>query len=251
VIKISIITAVYNNREHLQNCFESVFSQTYSDIEYIVVDGGSTDGTIDVIKKYSSKITTWISEPDRGIYDALNKGILMATGDVIGFLHSDDLLNSSETIAHIANSFEVTKADAAYGDLVYISKENPDKIIRYWKSSNFTPPLLRKGWMPPHPTLFVKSSWYKSKKGFRTDFRISADYDLILRLFSDRNFKTCYLSEVITRMRLGGASNRSVKNIYLKSKEDYIALKESKVGGFYTLFRKNFQKIIQFVVKPG
>lgn len=247
MLKISIITAVYNNREHLEECFASVFSQTYPHIEYIVVDGGSTDGTADIIRKYENKISRWISEPDKGIYDALNKGISMATGDVTGLLHSDDLFNSSETIGHIADAFEKTGCDAAYGNLEYVSRTNTQQVIRFWKSSPFDKSLLKKGWMPPHPTLFVKRKWYAEKGTFRTDFRISADYDLILRLFNDDLFKTFYIDEVITRMRTGGASNRSLKNIYLKSKEDYIALKQTKVGGIVTLFLKNAQKVLQFV----
>lgn len=247
MLKITIITAVYNNHDHLEACFSSVFSQSYPNIEYIVVDGASTDGSVDIIKKYDGKITRWVSEPDRGIYDALNKGIAMATGDVIGLLHSDDLFNSSGTIRQIAETFEKTGCDATYGNLEYVSRNNPGQVIRFWKSAPYKPSLLKTGWMPPHPTLFVKRKWYMEKGTFRTDFRISADYDLILRLFSDSRFKTCYIDQVITRMRTGGASNRSLKNIYLKSKEDYIALRQTKVGGFVTLFRKNAQKILQFV----
>jgi glycosyltransferase len=247
VLKISIISAVYNNSEHLEACFSSVFSQSYPNIEYIVVDGGSTDGSVDIIRKYEHKISQWISEPDRGIYDALNKGIAMASGDVIGFLHSDDLFNSSGTIQNIAETFEKTDCDATYGNLEYVSRNNPGQVIRFWKSSPFKFELLKTGWMPPHPTLFVKRKWYGEKGTFRTDFRISADYDLILRLFSDSRFKSSYIDQVITRMRTGGASNRSLKNIYVKSKEDYIALRQTKVGGFGTLFLKNAQKILQFV----
>lgn len=245
--KVSIITAVYNNRDHLEECFASVFSQTYQNIEFIVVDGGSTDGTLDILKKYDQKISKWISEPDKGIYDALNKGIGMATGNIIGFLHSDDLFNGAETIAHISDIFQEKACEAVFGDLMYVSRDNADKVIRYWKSCPFNPKLLKQGWMPPHPTLFVKREWYQSKGTFRTDFRISADYDLILRLFSDRNFNATYLPEVITRMRVGGASNKSLKNIYRKSKEDYIALRENKVGGLIALFWKNAQKVLQFV----
>lgn len=249
MIKISIITAVYNNQEHLEECFASVFSQTYTNIEYIVVDGASTDGSVDIIKR-NPKISRWISEPDKGIYEALNKGIAMATGDVIGFLHSDDLFYSPDTLAHIAAVLESRNCDAVYGDLIYVSRENAERVLRYWKSNHFEAKLLKQGWMPPHPTLFVKQGWYKSKGVFRTDFRISADYDLILRLFSDKNFNAAYLPEVITRMRAGGASNKSLKNIYRKSKEDYIALRQNRVGGIFALIYKNAQKVFQFVKKP-
>jgi glycosyltransferase len=249
VIKVSIITAVYNNREHLEECFSSVFSQTFQNIEFIVVDGGSTDGSVEIIQQNGQKIARWVSEPDKGIYDALNKGIGMASGDVIGFLHSDDLFYSSETIAHVAKAFETTGCEAVFGDLMYVSRDNPDRIIRYWKSNPFKASLLKQGWMPPHPTLFAKRQWYATKGTFRTDFCISADYDLILRLFSDKKFTTEYLPEVITKMRAGGASNRSLGNIYQKSKEDYIALLQSGVGGAWTLFMKNVRKVWQFVRK--
>lgn len=235
---------------HLEECFRSVFSQVYPSIEYIVVDGGSTDGSRDIIQQYSDKIARWISEPDKGIYDAINKGINLATGDVTGLLHSDDLFESTDTIAHIAEAFQNNSCDAVYGNLVYTSRHNPDQVLRFWKSKPFSKNLLRNGWMPPHPTLFVKSHWFNVKGAYRTDFRIAADYDLILRLFGTKEFSCVYLDEVITRMRTGGASNASIKNIFLKSKEDWIALRQNKAGGLLTLFLKNIRKIFQFVFKP-
>jgi len=249
VIKISIITAVFNNAEHLEECFSSVFSQDYPHIEYIVIDGGSTDGSLDIIEKNKGKISKYISESDKGIYDALNKGISLATGNVIGFLHSDDLLNSTGTIQKIATTFETVDCDATYGDLVYVSRNNPGKVIRFWKSRPFRRIFLDYGWMPPHPTLFVKKEWMKRKGGFRTDFRISSDYDLILRLFGNPAFKSEYINEVITRMRTGGASNRSIRNIFIKRREDYIALRKNQVGGVLTLMMKNFRKVGQFFIK--
>ena len=154
--KISIITAVYNNVHEIGHAIESVISQTYPTIDYIVVDGGSTDGTTDIVKKYGSKVHTFLSEPDHGIYDALNKGLRLANGDVVGILHSDDLFYSNETLAHIASLFEEKGCDAVYGDLLYVSKTDTQKVIRYWKSAPFNVKNFKKGWMPAHPTLFMK-----------------------------------------------------------------------------------------------
>ncbi|NJK97986.1 MAG: glycosyltransferase [Bacteroidales bacterium] len=250
MVKISIITAVYNNREHLKDCIRSVINQSYPHIEYIIIDGGSTDGTLDVIKEFGPQISRWISEPDRGIYDALNKGISICTGDVVGILHSDDLFGSDDTLAHIARTFEKYSCDAVYGNLVYTPRHETNKVLRFWKSNTFDKGLLSRGWMPPHPTLFIKNEWFKEKGSYRTDFKIAADYDLILRFFGTARFKSVYIDEVVTRMRTGGASNKSFRNIYLKSKEDWIALRENRIGGLVTLFRKNFQKLTQFIKKP-
>lgn len=248
-MKVSIITAVYNNKVHIGDCIRSVLGQSHPDVEYIIIDGGSTDGTLDIIRENKKNISSWISEKDKGMYDALNKGVRMATGDIIGVLHSDDLLHSVDTIAHIVGIFQGTGCDAVYGNLVYTQRNDPDKVIRYWRSKPFHPGMLWKGWMPPHPTLFVKKSWYEKVGVFRTDFKIAADYDFMLRLFSSKDLVSSHLDEIVTRMRSGGASNRSVKNIFLKSKEDYIALRENKIGGFITLFLKNVQKVFQFVKK--
>lgn len=246
-MKLSVITAVFNNKSHLQECISSVGEQSYSDIEHIIIDGGSADGTLNLLQNIQSSSIRWISEPDKGIYDALNKGLSMATGDIIGILHSDDLFYSPKILEQVMQMFKTEDCDAVYGDLVYVSREEVSKIIRYWKSSPFKPSLLKKGWMPPHPTLFMKRKWYEQASGFRTDFRIAADYDLILRVFKNSDFKPVYLPQIITTMRLGGASNRSLKNIYRKSYEDYIALKENGIGGFSTLFLKNSTKLIQFI----
>jgi glycosyltransferase involved in cell wall biosynthesis len=248
-LKVSIITAVYNNREHIGDCIRSVLDQTYPEVEHIVVDGGSTDGTAEIIRENEKNIAIWVSEEDGGMYDALNKGIGMATGDIIGVLHSDDLFHSADTIAHIVGTFIKTNCDAVYGNLVYTQRNDPARVIRYWRSKPFKRGMLWKGWMPPHPTLFVRKKWYEKVGGFRSDFRIAADYDFMLRLFSCKYLVSSHLDEIVTRMRTGGASNRSLKNIYLKSKEDYIALKENHVGGFITLFLKNIQKVVQFVKK--
>jgi len=245
-MKISIITAVYNNKKTIKDAIESVINQTHNNIEYIIIDGGSDDGTVDIVKSYGEKIDKFISEKDGGIYDALNKGLKIATGDAIGFMHSDDIYVDNTIIKKISKEFKNYNLDGIYGNLVYINKNNTSKTVRYWKSEKFDKRLLKKGWMPPHPTLFLKKKIYDKYGNFDTTFRIAADYDFILRIFQ-KNLNIKYLPTVFYKMRMGGASNQSIKNIILKSKEDLKALKKNNIGGLSTLFFKNFSKIQQFL----
>ena len=247
-MKISTITSVYNNKETIAEALESVLSQTHENIEYIVVDGASTDGTIDVINKYADKITTFVSEPDKGIYDGLNKGVALATGDVIGFLHSDDLFEDENVIAKIANEMSISGVDSIYGDLTYVSKEDTSKIVRYWKSGAYGLKKLKNGWMPPHPTFYVKREVYEKYGAFDTSFKIAADYDSILRFLGREGITTRYLPEVLVKMRVGGASNKSIKNLIQKSKEDLKAMKNNGVGHMGSLFLKNASKVKQFFI---
>ncbi|HEY4785218.1 MAG TPA: glycosyltransferase family 2 protein [Bacteroidales bacterium] len=247
MIKISIITAVRNNRDNIKQCIESVRSQTYHNIEHIVIDGNSTDGTKEIISGHQNQISEWISEPDKSIYDALNKGINLATGDVIGFLHSDDLFDNDSIVEKIALTFTQTHCDAVYGDLLYVSKADPSKVIRYWKSSPFNVKKFRYGWMPAHPTLFMRKTIYDQYGLFDLQYKIAADYDLMLRTVGSGRLACEYLPEIITRMRVGGASNKSLKNIWRKSSEDLHAIRKNKTGGFYTLALKNLSKLGQFL----
>ena len=241
-MKVSIITSVFNNEKHIEDAINSVLNQTYKNIEYIIIDGNSTDNTKKIIEKYLDKIDVFISEPDKGIYDGLNKGIKNATGDIIGFLHSDDIYYDNKVIEKVVNNFN-ENIDGVYGDLVYI-KEN--KVIRYWKSGEFNIEKLKKGWMPPHPTLFLKKSIYDKYGLFDLDFKIAGDYDFILRVLKN-NLNLKYIPEVLYKMRVGGASNKNIKNIIQKSKEDLKALHKNQIGGFDVLFKKNISKIGQFV----
>ncbi len=243
---ISIITATFNAERTIETAIQSVLEQSYSSIEYIIIDGKSQDKTLDIVKKHNSQIYKVISEPDKGIYDALNKGIKYASGDIIGFLHADDLFYHKDTIKKIADTFTREKCDAVYGDLEYVNSQNPDKIIRYWKSCTYSPNLLKKGWMPAHPTLFIRKAIYNEIGLFKIDYKISADYEFILRFFSQNKYKASYLPLVITRMRVGGESNKSIKNIIRKSKEDLMALKKNHIGGISILIWKNVSKIPQF-----
>ena len=243
---VSIITSVYNNKETIEEAIASVLSQTYDDIEYIVVDGASTDGTIEVIKKYEGQISTFVSEQDKGIYDGLNKGVALATGDVIGFLHSDDLFEDEHVVAKIAEAFKIDDVDSIYGDLVYVSKEDTSKVVRYWKSGAYGLKKLENGWMPPHPTFYVKRKVYEEHGAFDTSFKIAADYDSILRFLGREGITTRYIPEVLVKMRVGGESNKSLKNLVLKTKEDLRAVKNNNVGHIRSIFFKNLSKIPQF-----
>ena len=250
LIKISVITATYNSESFIADCLISLVNQSYSNVEHVIIDGSSTDTTLDVISKYRSEFTKIVSEPDYGIYNALNKGISYASGDVIGFLHSDDVFSSKNVLKHVASIFEADDSiSAVYGDLVYVHRSMPERVVRTWRSSSFSPYFLKNGWMPPHPTLYVRRDWYERIGGFDTRYRIAADYFSILQLFSQSNFKAVYLPEVMIKMRLGGASNRSLGAILRKSIEDWDALRLSGFGVFgasRALVLKNLRKFEQF-----
>jgi glycosyltransferase len=244
-IKISVITVVYNNAFSIEEAILSVLSQSYNNIEYIVIDGNSLDGTVNIVKKYSEKISKFLSEPDNGIYDALNKGVELATGDVICFLHSDDIYANRNVILNIANEFvnDIT-VDGVYGDLVYVAKNDTSRVCRHWKSKYFYMDLLKQGWMPPHPTLFLRKKIYERFGKFDLDFKIAADYDFLLRVLSG-GIKVKYLPKILYKMRLGGESNKSIVNILRKSKEDLGVLRKNNIGGLYTLMCKNISKVSQ------
>ncbi|MEI7499062.1 MAG: glycosyltransferase family 2 protein [Bacteroidota bacterium] len=246
-MKISIITITYNSEKTLRDTIESVLSQSYKDIEYIIVDGKSKDSTCEIIQSYGDRVATFVSEKDNGLYDALNKGIGLATGDVVGFLHSDDIFASTETIKMIAEAFIKFKVDSVYGDLVYVDQQDTDKIVRFWRSRKFSRARALTGWMPPHPTFYVKREVYIKYGGFNTTFRIAADYESILRFLVRFRVSTFYIPLVLIRMRLGGESNKSIKNVIRKSLEDVRAMHINGLISFTALFNKNASKFKQFM----
>ena len=246
VPKISVVTVCFNSEATIGHTIDSVNSQTYRHVEHVFVDGASSDQTLKIIQEQSSRSKLIVSEPDDGIYDALNKGIAVATGDVIGFLHADDFYADSGVLDLIAQTFINSDVSGVYGDLHYVSRSDPDQIIRRWETKPFTPERLKRGWMPPHPTLYLIKSWYNRLGGFNTGYKISADYFFMLKLFSSPDFRALYISETLVKMRVGGESNRSLKNILLKSREDLDALKRVNVGGIPTLLMKNVRKLLQF-----
>lgn len=223
--------------------------QSYSNREHVVIDGASRDGTLAVLQARRSQLAVLVSEPDSGIYDALNKGIAHASGEVLGFLHADDVYATPDVLAHVAQAFTDPAVCAIYGDLQYVRKDDPSQVVRQWQSSPFTLRRLAWGWMPPHPTLYVRRQWYQRIGGFDTRYHIAADYFSILQMFSHPEFKTVYLPMVLVKMRLGGASNRSLKAIIRKSQEDWDALRRTGVGAFGgvgALVWKNLSKLGQF-----
>jgi len=248
-MKVSIITASFNNHETIEDSIRSVLGQKYERVEYIVIDGGSTDGTVEIIQKYINRIAKFVSEPDNGTYHALNKGLKMATGDIVGFLHADDMYANSMVIDWVVSRILNCGTDSCYGDLLYVHKKNINKIFRLWRSCYYTEGLFKRGWMPPHPTFFVRTEVYEKYGCFNTDFKIAADYELMLRFLERNKISTHYIPEVLVKMRIGGKSN-SLRNIYRKSSEDYNAWKVNGLdGGLYTILLKNICKIPQFFRK--
>jgi glycosyltransferase involved in cell wall biosynthesis len=246
MIIISVITAVKNRHKTVGQALDSLLSQSYSAVESIVIDGASTDGTLAVLEFYRSRLSLLISEPDQGIYEALNKGIEHATGDVVGFLHADDVFENSDVLAKMADAFQDPSVDAVYGDLVYVRHDDICQVIRYWKSGLYDAEALSCGWMPPHPTFYVRRSVYERLGGFDTSYRIAADYDMVLRFLAAGKIHAVYIPEVLVRMRTGGISNRSFKTIIRKSHEDIKVLRQNGLGGVFTLLQKNLRKVRQF-----
>jgi len=244
---ISVVTAVRNRCATIAETLRSVAGQRHSDVEHLVIDGQSTDGTCDVIKRHLRQGVVFVSEPDTGIYNALNKGVGRSSGDVIGFLHADDLFASADVLSKVAEAFRDSSIEAVYGDLVYVSQADVGKVVRYWRAGNFSRRALTQGWMPPHPTLYVRRAVYSRIGGFDETYRIAADYDSVLKIFGRDDVRCAYIPEVLVKMRLGGVSNRSLPNIFRKSLEDYRALRANRIGGLATLLAKNTSKIKQFV----
>ena len=245
-MKVSIITITYNSEATLKDTIESVVNQSYNDIEYIIVDGKSTDNTLSIIESYKDKISKVISEIDKGLYDALNKGIALATGDLIGIIHSDDFYTNNFVIEKIVKSIEENNSDAVYADLYYVDKLDTNKIFRKWKSGSYKHGMFLNGWMPPHPTFFAKRSCYEKFGSFNLSFVSAADYELMLRFIHKHKIKLAYLPEFIIKMRVGGKSNVSLKNRIRANNEDRKAwIINGLKPKFYTLYAKPLRKIIQ------
>ncbi len=218
-MKVSIITVVYNNAKTIKDAIESVLSQTYKDIEYIIVDGASRDGTVEIIESYGDRISKFITESDNGLYDAMNKGIKLASGDIVGILNSDDFYIDEFVIEKVVKVFKEKKVDSLFADLVYVKPDNLEKTVRYYDSSKFHPEKFAYGWMPAHPTFFVKRAIYEKYGLFKTDYIIAADYELLVRFLYRYRVSYHYLQEVITKMRTGGVSTNGIKSNWILNKE--------------------------------
>ncbi|HEX9958689.1 MAG TPA: glycosyltransferase family 2 protein [Fibrella sp.] len=244
---VSIITVVYNGAETIAQAIESVLQQTYPDIEYIIIDGASTDSTQAIVARYGNRISQFVSEPDKGLYDAMNKGVQRATGDIIGILNADDLYRHNDIISRIVDTFCQHRADAVYGDLVYADRNDTNRVTRYWQAGTYRPGAFLRGWMPPHPTFFVRTSVYRQHGYFTTSLHSAADYELMLRFIHKHKIQLAYLNEVIVIMRLGGVSNSSWQNRLRANREDRVAWKMNGIKpGLFTLLLKPLRKIGQF-----
>ena len=249
-MKISIITASYNSVSTLANAMGSVLHQTYTDWEYIIVDGGSTDGTVDLIKKYEPQFggkLKWTSEPDHGIYDAMNKGISRATGDVVGILNSDDFYTSNDVLSTIASELSDSSLDAVYGDIHFVRPGNPHKIARYYSSKRFRPFWLRFGFMPAHPSFYVRKNVYEQYGGYRTDMKIGSDFEMMVRLFRRHHIRAKYIPMDFVTMLMGGASTAGFSSHLLLAKED---VRACKLNGIYSnqwmMYMKYLYKLFEF-----
>jgi len=250
-VKISIITITYNSAQTVEDTIKSVVSQDFPNVEYLIIDGLSKDSTLSVVNRYSPYIDKVVSEKDKGLYDALNKGINAATGDVIGMLHSDDIYSNNQVLSKVAQQFAADPTvEGVYADLVFVDRDDTNKVLRTWKSGEYKEDAFKKGWMPPHPTFFVKKSVYEKFGGFNLDLKLSADYELMLRLIHKHKIKVAYLPETIVKMRMGGISNTSFFVKLKANMEDKMAWKINDLKpGLFTTFRKPLNKLKQYFAK--
>jgi glycosyltransferase len=246
-VKISVITVAYNSIDTIRDTLTSAAMQTFRDVEHLVIDGGSQDGTVTVLSSMDHPRMSWISEPDQGIYDAMNKGLSMARGEIIGFLNADDVYADEHVLADVSRCFEDPSILAMYGDLVYVSGQEMQNVVRYWRSGPYKPWQLQLGWMPPHPTFYVRRQLLEKVGGFDVRLRIASDYDFMLRCLLCAETHVAYVHRVLVKMRSGGVSNRSVRNIARKSKEDLEVIRRYPLWSVITLGFKNLRKIIQFL----
>lgn len=245
-MKISIITATYNSALTIKDTIDSVIAQNYPDIEHIIVDGVSKDNTLDIVKSYGDKIAKIISEPDKGIYDAMNKGIQAATGDIVGILNSDDFFTSEDVIATVAKTFEKNNIDALYGDVHFVNPDNLKKSVRYYSSAIFRPALFRYGFMPAHPSFYMKKECYEKFGLYSLDYKIASDYDLLIRYLYKEKINYKYVKKDFVTMRTGGVSTENFQSRVTLNKE---IVRACKKYGIYTniflLSLKYFYKIFE------
>jgi glycosyltransferase len=249
-MKVTLITATYNSQKYLEDCITSVIRQGYKDIEHIIVDGKSSDNTVDIIKKYESHIAWWVSETDRGMYDAINKGMKMATGDIIGILNSDDMLDSDDVIESIVKAFNEKNVDSIYGDLEYVDPDDTNKIYRIWKGKPYSRNLFRFGWMPAHPTFYFKRVLLEKFGGYESHYYSAADYEFMARYLFKHRISAYYLPKLIVKMRRGGQSNSSLRIRLRANRRDYLAMKKNNIPfAFFVSILKPLSKLHQYYRK--
>lgn len=248
-MKVSLITGTYNSAEFIKDCVTSINNQDYDNIEHIIIDGASKDNTVNIIKETPNRVAKIISEPDEGIYDAMNKGIRNTTGDIVGILNSDDFYNSNEVISRVVEAFETQGVDCVYGNLYYVLQDDPNVIKRKWVTGPYNPKKgFKSGWHPAHPSFFVKKELYDKYGVFNKSFKIAADFELMLRFIEKHKAKSAYINTPIVRMRLGGESNRSLKNIYNGNKDCIQAFKVNNLPvSFLYPIKRLVPKLTQFI----
>jgi glycosyltransferase involved in cell wall biosynthesis len=248
-MKISIITVCFNAARTIEQTIESVLAQSYTDLEYIVIDGGSKDRTVEILEKYKNQLT-YISEKDEGIYDAMNKGIRMATGDIIGVIGADDFYPNNEVLSKVALAFKNNDTDSAFGNVKFVDPQDTSKVVRFWKDEVYNRANWLKGWMPPHIAFYLKKSAYDTFGIYKTEFTCSGDYELMLRMLYKNNLSSQYIPEVLMTMRVGGTSSASLKHRYVANMEDRLAWKINHIKPeWYTLWWKPISKIGQLFKK--
>ena len=250
---ISIVTVCRNSELTIRETIESVAAQNlHIGVEYIVIDGGSTDGTMSIVDEYRNEIDRIVSEPDDGIYDAMNKGIAAASGDVIGILNSDDTYASAETLQRVVARFEDTAVESVYGDVVYVDRAHGSRIVRYWRAGEFLPGSFKYGWHPPHPAFFLRSKCYAAYGSFNTELSVSADFELMLRMLERYRVRASYIHQPLVKMRAGGTSTGSIKNVLVGNRNCYRAFKlnDLPVGPLYPA-RRLLGKVGQLLVSKS
>ena len=247
-MKVSIITVVYNNKASIEDAILSVASQAYPNIEHIIVDGGSVDGTLDIVERHAGKLARVISEPDRGIYDAMNKGLRCASGDIIGLLNSDDQYASPNVIEKIVNCLKVPDIEAVFADAAFVEPTHPSVIVRRYSSRHFRPSRIPWGWMPAHPTLFLKREVYTRCGFFKPDFKIAGDFELVARVFWNTGIRYTYIPEVLVKMKTGGVSTSGWAGTMLLNREVLRACRENGIHtNMLKICSKYFLKVFEFV----
>lgn len=249
-MRVSIITVCYNSGTTLKDTIESVAAQDYPHLEYIIIDGKSKDDTVDIIRSNSDVITKWISEPDNGLYDAMNKGIRMATGDIVGIINSDDFYHRSDAISQIVNAFQEFGTQCIYADVRFVNPNNLEKTVRYYHSGSFTLEKFKRGIIPAHPTFFTYKHNFQKFGFYKTDYKIAADFELLVRFLFKHNLSYHYLPIDLMKMRTGGLSTKSWKSTLIINQEDLRACKENGVEtNYFWLYSRYFRKLLEFI--PG
>ncbi len=248
-MKISLVTACYNSNETIRDTLQCIAEQAYPTIEHIIIDGFSSDNTLAIVKEFPH-VAKIVCEKDKGIYDAMNKGISMASGEIIGILNSDDLYTHDRVVSNVMEKFTDETVDIVYGDLQYVNRQKTSKVVRTWKAGNYTTSSFYFGWMPPHPSFFVRKRVYDQFGLFRLELKTAADYEIIIRFLLKNKLKATYLPEVLVKMRMGGASNASLKQRIRANQEDYWAWRMNKLRpNPFTLILKPLRKIKQFLIR--